>query len=194
MICSGEDGNVPTWHSRELVGLVKSLRNDANIRSIHIHRGRSFEHIIVLSSLTEEPGEPHWYPDILSSSIVRTFLSSALENTSRPPIPATQFTLTVANPSDSGSFHGFWIRELEIPGRFVSRQLPLTWAELNSIRLAKLHVCRNGTAVTIRTSNVHTFSVDESTQLSQYVIDGTTLHSSSSAWIQRTKDTWKVRA
>lgn len=145
------------------------------------------------SSLTEEPGRPHWYPDVLSSSTVQTFLSSVLENTSWPSIPTNHFTLTVANPSESGSFHGFSIRELEIPGRLVSPHITISLAESNSIRLAKLHVSRSSTLVIIRTSNVRTFSVDNFNQHGQYSIDGTMLYLSASSWIQRTEDTWVVR-
>ncbi|KAF8502452.1 hypothetical protein JB92DRAFT_2740590 [Gautieria morchelliformis] len=159
----GEDENVPTWHSRELVGLVKTLQSDANI---------SMSSYI---SFIEEPGAPHWYPNVLNSPNVQTFLSAALEDESRPPAWANQLTLTVAIPSESGSFHGFTIRELEIPGR-----------------LARLHVSRSESLVTIRTTNVHTFSIDNSIQVDEFSIDGTTLPLPSASWVQRTEAGWRV--
>jgi hypothetical protein len=81
-------------------------------------------------SFIEQPGAPHWYPSVLNSPNVQTFLSAALEDVSRPPAWASQITLTVAIPSESGSFHGFTIRELEVPGRFVTYMLFCTHIDL----------------------------------------------------------------
>jgi hypothetical protein len=69
-------------------------------------------------------GQPHWFPDVLSSQHVQAFLSSVL-NLEDMAVQASSdyFTLTVLNPDDSGSLRGFSIREVKTPGRFVSYRL-----------------------------------------------------------------------
>ncbi|KAF8589925.1 hypothetical protein K439DRAFT_1331326 [Ramaria rubella] len=160
-IHGGDDENVPTWHSRELVGLVRSLRNDANIRSF-----------------AEDPGKPHWYPDVLSSPRVQSFLSSVL---GEDPVPDKLFTLTVAIPSASGSFHGFAIQDLKVPGR-----------------LGKITVSPKDNFLSIKTSNVYSFSFNYSRypQRPDISIDGMgiKLHSEDSVlWFQcAEKTSWTI--
>ncbi|TCD68231.1 hypothetical protein EIP91_011300 [Steccherinum ochraceum] len=100
-IHGGDDENVPVWHTRDLVGVLKAWRPDANV------------------TYQEDKGKPHWYPDtIFDNDSVQRFLDSTLEQSFVSELnDIKSFTLTVAIPSDSGSLHGFHIDSLLIPGR-----------------------------------------------------------------------------
>ncbi|GJJ12463.1 hypothetical protein Clacol_006705 [Clathrus columnatus] len=101
-IHGGADENVPVWHSRELVSLVKSWKADAPI------------------SLHEEPGQSHWYSTVFSSTRFLEFLDAVLSRNNDTFYSGVhQFTLTVADSKSSGSLHGFSIKELVIPGRLA---------------------------------------------------------------------------
>lgn len=78
----------------------------------------------------EDPGRPHWYPEVLCNERVQAFLDRVYF--SLPPRPVmkapsthlpmsqerkeTNFTLTVAVPAESGSLNGWQILALTIPG------------------------------------------------------------------------------
>ncbi len=68
----------------------------------------------------EDPGQGHWYDDIFLNDQVKSFVTQALEgNETALPSASRSFTLTVASPADVGSLHGWCIRKLRIPGRWV---------------------------------------------------------------------------
>ncbi|KAJ7582507.1 hypothetical protein C8J56DRAFT_954942 [Mycena floridula] len=96
-IHGGEDGNVPVWHSRQAVDVVKTWSPNANV------------------TFREDPGENHWYDSVFNNHQVRNFLDALLAGNPRPP--SRSFTLTVAIPAESGSLHGWRIEALSIPGR-----------------------------------------------------------------------------
>ncbi|KAI9056689.1 hypothetical protein FKP32DRAFT_1682226 [Trametes sanguinea] len=100
-IHGGDDDNVPVWHTREAVSVLKTWNPDANV------------------TFREDPGEPHWYPTVFANEQVQSFVSSTLQSTSNPDnaMVSPSFTLTVAVPSDSGSLHGWSIVSLTTPGR-----------------------------------------------------------------------------
>ncbi|KAI0057117.1 hypothetical protein BV25DRAFT_1974045 [Artomyces pyxidatus] len=104
-IHGGEDDNVPTWHTREAVSIVKSWRADADI------------------TYKEDPGERHWYPFVFDNSAVQTFLDTVSSEHTAPPRGA--FTLTVASPAECGSLHGWRILSLEMPGRLARLKVTL---------------------------------------------------------------------
>ncbi|KAH7927731.1 hypothetical protein BV22DRAFT_1110944 [Leucogyrophana mollusca] len=99
-IHGGDDENVPTWHTRELVSVLKTWNPVAYV------------------TYREDPGKPHWYYTVLKNKQVQAFLDSVLD-----PGASLQrsrsFTLTVAVPSESGSLHGWRILALEVPGRLA---------------------------------------------------------------------------
>lgn len=70
------------------------------------------------SRYSEVPLAGHWFNEVLSSKTVNNFLASMLVSPPQPPFPLT-FTITTANPDESGSKHGFRIIELEVPGRIA---------------------------------------------------------------------------
>ncbi|KAI0664567.1 hypothetical protein C8Q70DRAFT_1041331 [Cubamyces menziesii] len=123
-IHGGEDDNVPVWHTREAVSVLKTWDPQANV------------------TFREDPGELHWYPSVFANEQVQTFLSSALEESSKHARISSSFTLTVATPSDSGSLHGWSILRLGIPGR-----------------LGRLTVEASEDAIRVRTRNVQAFSI-----------------------------------
>jgi len=148
-----------------LVGLVKSWNPNANV------------------TLVEEAGQPHWYPNVLSSHHVQAFISSVLNRDDTALRELCEcFTLTVFNPDESGSLHGFSIREVNLPGR-----------------LARLYICRNNGIWMVRTRNVHTFSVKILSFLERITVDGLMVtisdqssHSTGEVWIRLVEGSWKV--
>ncbi|CAK5279385.1 unnamed protein product [Mycena citricolor] len=123
-IHGGSDDNVPVWHSREAVSVVQTWNPAANV------------------SFREDPGELHWYPTILKvNKQVQDFLDQILQSPSSRPSP--RYTLTVANPSESGSLHGWKVEQFCVPGR-----------------LARLTVQHHGERrIVVTTSNVCSFSL-----------------------------------
>jgi len=95
-------------------------------------------------TLREDPGEGHWYDNVLNNDQFREFLARVVTSASHAKPVSTAFTLTVAAPSEGGSLHGWKIESLVIPGR-----------------LARLHVSyTKNREVHVATWNVDTFSVD----------------------------------
>lgn len=140
----GADDNVPTWHTRELVVVLKTWDRDAEI------------------TYYEDSGRPHWYPEIFKSDRVRAFLDRLYSPSPVPAlrrisdgIPASarrqgRFTLTVAVPHESGSMYGWRVCALSTPGL-----------------LARLEVspAQSKGRVFVRTTNVSVFSLDLQTWL-----------------------------
>ncbi|KAI9509953.1 hypothetical protein F5148DRAFT_672519 [Russula earlei] len=93
------DGNVPPWHSRELISVLKTWSADAIV------------------SYREEPGQGHWYPSVFRNEQVRVFLDSVLnDEAQQPPRRSATFTLTTAVPAETGSLHGWRVLTLLVPG------------------------------------------------------------------------------
>lgn len=128
-IHGGDDENVPVWHTREAVSVLKTWYPHANV------------------TYREDPGQPHWYPSVFNNEQVRDFIRTVLEREPanlQPPVPSEpiSFTLTVSNPTESGSLHGWQIYQLVTPGR-----------------LAKLMVTIQGASVVVKTANVASFAI-----------------------------------
>ncbi|KAI6043011.1 hypothetical protein EDC04DRAFT_2654078 [Pisolithus marmoratus] len=84
----GADDNVPTWHTRELVGILKTWDRDADI------------------TYYEDAGRPHWYPEIFKSDCALRCISDSNHSSVRRQ---GRFTLTVATPHESGPMYGWRI-------------------------------------------------------------------------------------
>jgi len=71
---------------------------------------------IVCLSFREDPGQGHWYPNVLNNPEVQDFIH-VLANSSGTSTQSKSFTLTVTAPQECGSLHGWRINQLNIPGR-----------------------------------------------------------------------------
>ncbi|KAF5373151.1 hypothetical protein D9758_001792 [Tetrapyrgos nigripes] len=142
-IHGGDDENVPVWHSREMMSILQTWNPNAT------------------AVLFEDPGKPHWYPTVLNNERVDSFLHEVASE--QPKSWSKTFTLTVAIPSESGSFHGWRVEALDIPGR-----------------LSRLVVRRADDGnVTVSTSNVKSFSVNVTTfPMSSLSVDDNPVHPS----------------
>jgi hypothetical protein len=172
---SGSDENVPTWHSREAVSVVKSWYPHANISSVTyflvtIHVPTD---IIMGHSYIEDDGGTHYYPGILDRKEVQAFLDAMFEaeHTASGKVlqDGQSCILTVAIPSDSsmshnqraepnltiakGSMYGFSIRELHTAGRYVIVP-PSHLTRLSLSRLGRLQITKRDQGVYIQTSNI----------------------------------------
>ncbi|EGN96142.1 hypothetical protein SERLA73DRAFT_124984 [Serpula lacrymans var. lacrymans S7.3] len=142
-IHGGNDDNVPTWHTREAVSVLKTWKPSANV------------------TYREDAGQPHWYPSIFKNDQVRDFLESAASKTSQYLRHMQSFTLTVAIPAESGSLHGWQILGLQVPGRMArlrvtvvegAVQLEASNIELMSVSLTDNHITEvhvNGGLLTV---------------------------------------------
>ncbi|KAK7023879.1 transmembrane protein [Favolaschia claudopus] len=95
----GNDENVPVWHTREAVSVLQTWNADANV------------------TYKEDAKQLHWYPSVLKNDEIQAFLDSVLQSTSERQRRSKTFTLTVADPSESGSLHGWKIEGLTVRGR-----------------------------------------------------------------------------
>ncbi|KAI9446617.1 hypothetical protein H4582DRAFT_2069921 [Lactarius indigo] len=101
VIHGGADTNVPTWHSRKAVSILKTWASDAIV------------------AYREDQGQGHWYPSVFRNAQVKDFLDSVLAEKRDPPRRSATFTLTTAVPADTGSLHGWRILSLLTPGRLA---------------------------------------------------------------------------
>ncbi|KAI0933809.1 hypothetical protein AcV5_005858 [Taiwanofungus camphoratus] len=103
-IHGGDDENVPVWHTREAVSVLKTWDPQTNVTYL------------------EDSGEPHWYPSVFLNDHVQGFIRDTIDRESglQPAqIGSGSFTLTVSIPSESGSLHGWQIHSLLVPGRLA---------------------------------------------------------------------------
>ncbi|KII88901.1 hypothetical protein PLICRDRAFT_175154 [Plicaturopsis crispa FD-325 SS-3] len=119
-IHGGGDINVPTWHSREYVSIIRTLNPNANV------------------TYKEDPGEPHWYPTILNNDVVQDFLENALAKSNVEAATPESFTLTVSIPHESGSLQGWRIEALNVPGRLGKIRVD-TAAGLSVVQTTNVH-------------------------------------------------------
>ncbi|ORY88575.1 hypothetical protein BCR35DRAFT_276583, partial [Leucosporidium creatinivorum] len=131
-----EDDNVPVQHSRQLVSIIDewSRGNSSTIYS-------------------EVSGAGHWFDEVLNAPIVNRFLDHLISHSNRSQLltNALEFTLTTANPDESGSKLGFRILELEAPGR-------LARIEVEVYDLSKSPRLVEDPRIRLRTTNVRSFS------------------------------------
>lgn len=99
-----EDDNVPTWHSRSMAALVSAWNAQSGVNAS----------TDALLSVSEVAKRGHWWDNIIKEEDVQAQIEETL-GTRRPALRS--FTLTSANPDETGSLQGFRIVELESPGR-----------------------------------------------------------------------------
>ncbi|KAJ8699615.1 hypothetical protein PTI98_002711 [Pleurotus ostreatus] len=96
-IHGGIDDNVPVWHSREYISIIKALNPNAN------------------ATYREDAGQLHWYPEAITHPDTLAFIKKSVSlEVRKPPV---EFTLTVANPLESGPMYGLQVVSLLVPGR-----------------------------------------------------------------------------
>ncbi|KAK4631568.1 hypothetical protein CLAFUR4_03715 [Fulvia fulva] len=100
----GADDNVPPYNSRLMAQRIQQAGAD--------------------STYVEIPGQPHYWEGVLTTPPLKEFYEQqlALSNgkTTGVPLNLRDFTLTVANPGDTGSKNGVKVLQLAVPGRYGS--------------------------------------------------------------------------
>ncbi|KAF8431773.1 hypothetical protein L210DRAFT_984925 [Boletus edulis BED1] len=119
----GADDNVPPWQTREQLGILKTWDPNADV------------------TYYEDPGKPHWYPEILFNKRVQDFLDRVYFSSSSPRSlgkgsgthgvasqerKTTSFTLTVVVPAESGPLNGWQIHALMTPGLLARLRVTTT--------------------------------------------------------------------
>lgn len=102
---------------------------------------------------SEVLGAGHWFDDVLDTPVVNHFLDDLLSG-SNIPLNASEplkFTLTTANPDESGSKFGFRILELQTPGRLARIEVEI-YDSSQSSRIEEA-------SIRLRTTNVRSFSL-----------------------------------
>ncbi|KAH7320546.1 hypothetical protein B0J17DRAFT_685121 [Rhizoctonia solani] len=100
LVHGGNDENVPVWHSRERLALIKTWNPNADV------------------NMTEVSGKPHFWDTVFLDEPVSTTIKDLIASPYSSSIEdQTPFTLTVAWPSESGSMRGWRVREATVPGR-----------------------------------------------------------------------------
>ncbi|KAL8277729.1 hypothetical protein RQP46_009851 [Phenoliferia psychrophenolica] len=129
----GDDDNVPVQHSRQLVSAVERWSGNSS-----------------LITFSEVPGEGHWWEKVFDAPEVSTFLDSLFLNKTRPAQGNVEFTITTANPEETGSKNGFRIVELETPGR-LARITVRIYSDPETMQVQAI----------LKTRNVRSFSIDQ---------------------------------
>jgi hypothetical protein len=136
-IHGSDDDNVPTWHSREHVALVQAWTKQTQTLSI---------------TLLEVPKKGHWWDDILKLEEVNRFIDALPTKVTMEQDRSRGFTLTTANPQESGGRAGIRIVELDIPGRLARLDVNMPqWSEGSKSGEAR--------ATTFHGMNVKRFSI-----------------------------------
>ncbi|WRT66336.1 uncharacterized protein IL334_003291 [Kwoniella shivajii] len=104
VIHGSEDDNVPPRHSQAYVNTISSWSGEQNSSNV---------------KLKEIPKQGHWWSDILRSMEIIDFIKSLPERKSWDEQRQKGFTLTTANPQESGGRAGIKIIELDTPGRIA---------------------------------------------------------------------------
>ncbi|KAJ8596145.1 hypothetical protein M405DRAFT_871487, partial [Rhizopogon salebrosus TDB-379] len=101
-IHGGMDDNVPPWHTREAVSVLREWNPDADVTYV------------------EEPSKPHWWTEVLKNTRVQAFFDRVhCTPYNAPKTKCHKFTLTVAIPAESGPMRGWQVLALEVPGRLA---------------------------------------------------------------------------
>ncbi|KIL69564.1 hypothetical protein M378DRAFT_69148 [Amanita muscaria Koide BX008] len=102
-IHGGDDENVPVWHTREAISVLKTWASSPDM----IYR--------------EDKGQPHWYSSVFRNDEVQSFLEKVLQEPEKPT--PTKFTITTTSPAESGALHGWRIEQLTVPSRLARMQI-----------------------------------------------------------------------
>ncbi|KAK4056149.1 hypothetical protein OIO90_002880 [Microbotryomycetes sp. JL221] len=98
------DDNVPVQHSRQMITLVDQWRRR--------HRSNSS------SQYSEILGAGHWFDDVFNSPEASDFIDNVVAGRVKKSVER-RFTLTSADPHETGSKQGIRIIELDVPGRIA---------------------------------------------------------------------------
>ncbi|KAJ4488323.1 hypothetical protein J3R30DRAFT_3696095 [Lentinula aciculospora] len=132
-----DDENVPVWHTRELVGILRHLRGV----------GSNTSRVEYLEFLNQ----PHWFPSVLNNDLVQQFIDKLLNSVELNSTDSEAFSLTVALPAESGSMRGWHVEKLSIPGRLGRVYVSVIGRNENS---------SFSPTVRVETTNILEFSVD----------------------------------
>ncbi|WVW83889.1 hypothetical protein I302_105911 [Kwoniella bestiolae CBS 10118] len=102
VIHGAEDDNVPPRHSRSYLSMLSSWAGEQD--------GGVVKYL-------EMPKKRHWWDDVIRSNDVVQFIKNLPSRKSWDGQRKKGFTLTTANPQESGGRAGIRIVELDIPGR-----------------------------------------------------------------------------
>ena len=98
-----DDDNVPPWHGREHVALISAWEGEQ-----------------CAVKMFEVPNRSHWWNDVFRETEVLRWIAELPEKRTWDEERKTGFTLTTANPMETGGRAGIRIIESEIPGRCVN--------------------------------------------------------------------------
>lgn len=105
------DDNVPVFHSRLLSHLIRQS-------------GATSEYV-------EVEGENHWFDGIMTTDQLSSFYKQQLDGTKSQVNTPGRFSLTVANPADTGSKHGVKVLQLDRPGQIGQVDISLSPSACN---------------------------------------------------------------
>ena len=203
-IHGSEDDNVPLWHSRAVRGLMLGWDEDPEMfRYILLYLFPSDStslSAVPIDSMDEVNGEKHFWDGVLKRQSVTNFLANVSRRMNSPLNKG--FTLTTANPAETGSKSGIKIVEVDIPGRLVSGTLARPRAKLCIARIARVVVlpgfAYGAGPLRLITRNVRRMSLDLSDcglEGSEVTVDGATFTESvigETLQLVRTESKWEA--
>ncbi|SCZ96071.1 BZ3500_MvSof-1268-A1-R1_Chr8-1g09984 [Microbotryum saponariae] len=138
------DDNVPVQHSRQYVTTVREWATSSHANASQIQMSEVPETSHWWDSVFRENKTQHFIDDLVESAKTNARNPEGLRERDKDQI---EFTLTTANPHETGSKHGFLIKELETPGRLARLHVKL-WTSEAGLKMSR-----------IETTNVYAFSI-----------------------------------
>ncbi|WVF71435.1 hypothetical protein IAT40_006239 [Kwoniella sp. CBS 6097] len=154
VIHGSEDDNVLPRHSKAYVSLISSWVGRQNSDNL---------------KLVEIPKKGHWWDDVLRSTHITDFIRDLPARASWDEQRRRGFTLTTADPQESGGRAGIRIVELETPGRLAKLDVNARqWREDNP-----------AFPLDLRGTNIKRIELRSETRLD---VEGLTLRKNGSSW------------
>ncbi|KAF8626190.1 hypothetical protein AX15_005070 [Amanita polypyramis BW_CC] len=119
-IHGGNDENVPVWHTREAISVLKTWYSETN------------------ALYQEVQGKGHWYPSVFRNDVVALFLKRILLNPSTT-VTSRKFMISVASPIECGSVRGWRVEELLVSGRLGRMQVELAGDKIARVITFNIH-------------------------------------------------------
>ncbi|SCV67268.1 BQ2448_5914 [Microbotryum intermedium] len=141
------DDNVPVQHSRQYVTTVREWATSPHANASKIQMSE----VLLMN---------HWWDSVFRETTTQHFIDELVEGAKKVARNVNlvherdddrvEFTLTTANPHETGSKQGFKIVELETPGRLARIHVKI-WTSDIGVRMAQ-----------VQTKNVYSFSIGPS--------------------------------
>ncbi|KAK4687850.1 hypothetical protein P7C73_g2265, partial [Tremellales sp. Uapishka_1] len=153
IIQGAADNNVPPRHSRAIASILSAWEGKQASSNV---------------TLVEVPKMGHWWDTVLDNDAVKDFIRNLPKRQRTEEDLKRGFTLTTANPDESGGRAGIRIRELETPGRLARVEVNVNRVTtgIEGFRCTNVRTLEVSGAVHTRATGLARASMDSQSDLS----------------------------